>query len=230
MAFPLLRQQRLMKQIAGRLFTIFLHMGGLGQFALGVLDSSFLVMPLGNDLLMIALAARRHSFLLMTYYALMATAGSVVGCLLVDIVSRKGGEEVLEKHVSRGRLKFVEAKVRKSAGWALAFASLMPPPFPFTPFVIAASALLYPRKRLLAVIAVTRFLRFFLIGILALSFGERILRWATSPVVQYGMVVLIAVSILASVLSVLGWVRKSGKPAKERSRLGGEFDAAHQHK
>ena len=84
--------QRLMKHLANRLIVILLHFGGLGQFALGVLDSSFLVMPLGNDLLMVALAARHHSFWLMTYYAAMATAGSVVGCLLMDIVSRTGGE------------------------------------------------------------------------------------------------------------------------------------------
>lgn len=198
-----------MKHLATRLFVLFVHFGGLGQFALGVLDSSFLVMPLGNDLLMVALAARRHSFLLMTYYAVMATAGSVVGCWLIDIVSRKGGEELLEKHVSRGRLKFVEAQVRKSAGWALAFASLMPPPFPFTPFVVAAAALEYPRRRLLGVIAFTRFLRFFLIGILALIFGRRIVRWVESDAFQYVMIFLIVVATLASVISVVGWVRKT---------------------
>jgi membrane protein YqaA with SNARE-associated domain len=174
------------------------------------LDSSFLVMPLGNDLLMVALAARHHSFWLMTYYAAMATAGSVVGCLLMDIVSRTGGEQVLAKHVSRGRLKFVEGRVKKNARWALAFASLMPPPFPFTPFVIAAAALEYPRKKLLTVIAVTRFIRFFLIGLLALAFGRRILEWAKSTVFEYAMIFLTIVAILASVISVIGWVRKSG--------------------
>ena len=208
-----------MKHLAHSLFILFMKFGGLGQFALGVLDSSFLVMPLGNDLLMVALAARRHSFLLMTYYAAMATAGSVVGCLLLDVVSRKGGEEVLEKHVSSGRLKFVEGKIRNNAGWALAFASLMPPPFPFTPFVIAAAALDYPRKKLLTVIAFTRFLRFFLIGILALIFGRRILRWAESTAFQYVMIFLIVVAILASVISVVGWVRKSGGRGSRQPRL-----------
>jgi membrane protein YqaA with SNARE-associated domain len=198
-----------MKQFAGRLFVLFLQFGGLGQFALGVLDSSFLVMPLGNDLLMVALAARHHSFLRMTYYAAMATAGSVVGCLIMDIVCRKGGEELLERHVSAGRLQFVLRKIRQNAGWTLGVVSLMPPPFPFTPFVMAAAALEYPRKKLLTVIGVTRFLRFFLIGVLALLFGSRILRWAESAIFQYVMVGLICIAILASVLSVVRWVRKS---------------------
>ena len=205
-----------MKHLATRLFIIFMHLGGLGQFALGVLDSSFLVMPLGNDLLMVALAARRHSILLMTYYAAMATAGSVVGCLLLDVVGRKGGEELLEKHISSGRLKFVEGKVRKSAGWALVFASVMPPPFPFTPFVVAAAALEYPRRRMLTVIGISRFVRFFLIGILALIFGRRIVRWAESDAFQYIMIVLIVVAMLASVISVVGWVRRSKRTTSTR--------------
>jgi membrane protein YqaA with SNARE-associated domain len=202
-----------MKQIAGRLFVIFVHLGGFGLFAMGVLDSSFLVMPLGNDLLVIAMTARQHA--LMPYYAAMAAAGSVTGCLLLDVVSRKGGEEVLEKHVSRGRLRFVEGQVRKNAGWAVGIASLMPPPFPFTPFVIAAAALEYPRRKLLSVIAITRLVRFSVEGVLAIVFGKRILQWAGSRTFQYAVVFLIVVAVLASVLSVLSWVRKS----KARSNM-----------
>jgi membrane protein YqaA with SNARE-associated domain len=202
-----------MKQIAGKLLVIFAQLGGFGLFAMGVLDSSFLVMPLGNDLLMIAMSARRHA--LMPYYAAMATAGSVIGCLLIDIVSRKGGEEVLEKHVSRGRLKFVEGRVRRNAGWAVGIAALMPPPFPFTPFVIAAAALDYPRKKLLSVIALTRMVRFSVEGALAIAFGPRILGWAESRVFQYAVVALIVVAVAASVISILGWVRKS----KSRSTM-----------
>jgi membrane protein YqaA with SNARE-associated domain len=215
-----------MHAIAGRLFVVFVHLGGFGLLALGVLDSSFLVMPLGNDLLVIALSARRHA--LMPYYTAMSTVGSVLGCLLMDIVSRKGGEAVIEKHVPKSRLKYVERKVRKNAGWALGFAALMPPPFPFTPFVIAAAALEYPRRKLLSVIAVTRLLRFSIEGGLAILFGQRILHWASAPAFQYVVVFLIAVSILASVLSVLRWIRKSGNAATASAGSGHRFDPAHQ--
>jgi membrane protein YqaA with SNARE-associated domain len=182
-------------------------------------------MPLGNDLLIIALSARNHA--LMPYYVAMATAGSVLGCLLMDIVSRKGGEAVIEKHVPKNRLKYIEGKVKKNAGWALGFAALMPPPFPFTPFVIAAAALEYPRKKLLTVIAVTRFLRFGIEGVLAILFGRRILHWASAPVFEYAVLILIAGSILASVFSVLRWIRKSrNSPAKGQQSSHG-FDLAH---
>ena len=170
-------------------------------------------MPLGNDLLMVALTARHNARL--PYYAAMATAGSVIGCLIMDLIARKGGEQGLEKTLGGKRTEYVKRKVRKNAGWALAVASLMPPPFPFTPFVIAAAALEYPRRKLLSVIAITRLVRFSVEGVLAIVFGKRILQWAGSRTFQYAVVFLIVVAVLASVLSVLSWVRKS----KARSNM-----------
>lgn len=126
-----------MKAIAEHLFLVFTHLGGFG---LGVLDSSFLLfVPFGNDLLVIAMSARRHS--LMPYYASMAAAGSLLGCALMDALARKGGEKGLENHVPARRLNYVKKQVKKNASWALSFAALMPPPFPFTGFVAAAAAL-----------------------------------------------------------------------------------------
>jgi membrane protein YqaA with SNARE-associated domain len=217
---------RLMKLLIAQLFAIFVHLGGFGLLLLGILDSSFLVMPMGNDLLVIGMTARNHAW--MPYYVAMAAAGSVLGSLLLDIVSRKGGEEFIEKHVPRNRLKYIEGKVKKNAGWAVGFAAVMPPPFPFTPFVIAAAALEYPRRKLLSVIAVTRLIRFSIAGALAILFGERIMRWAESPVVAYAVIALIAVSVLASVLSVWSWVHKSGKPGAANGKSSHRFDPAHE--
>ncbi len=189
------------------LFVFFMHLGGFGQLILGVLDSSFLFMPLGNDLLMIVLSVRNHG--LMVYYAVMATIGSVVGCLVTDLLVRKHGEEGLEKYMSGKRLGYVKKKVTHSAAWALTLASLMPPPFPFTPFVAAAAALQYPRKKLLTVIAVTRMIRFTGEGFLAILFGRRILRWARSPYVQGAVIALIVICVVGSAVSVIGWIKRS---------------------
>jgi membrane protein DedA with SNARE-associated domain len=103
----------------------------------------------------------------------------------------------------------VKKKVKKSAAWALAVASLMPPPFPFTPFVAAAAALQYPRQKLLTVIGISRFIRFSTVGLLAVFFGTRILELAKSPVVQGGILAIIALSVGASAVSIYGWVRRS---------------------
>jgi membrane protein YqaA with SNARE-associated domain len=188
-----------------------LHLGGFGLLIFGALDSSFLVMPLGNDLLMVALTARHKARL--PYYAAMATAGSVIGCLIMDLIARTGGEQGLEKALGSKRTEYVKKKVRKNAGWALAVASLMPPPFPFTPFVAGAAALQYPRKKLLGVVAGARFVRFSIDGLLAVLFGTRILRWAQTPVFIYAMIGLIVISIAASAISIYGWIRRSRQGA-----------------
>jgi len=85
----------------------------------------------------------------------------------------------------------VQAKIRDNGGRALAIASLVPPPFPLTAFVMAAAAFQYPRKRLLPVVGVCRMARFILLGSLALRFGESILKWAKNPIVQGFLIVLI---------------------------------------
>jgi membrane protein YqaA with SNARE-associated domain len=201
-----------MNGVARHLYIVFRHMGGFGLLILGALDSSILFLPFGNDLLMIALTASKHGML--PFYASMATAGSLLGCLFTDVIGRKGGEQGLEKRVPRKRLEYVKIKVKKSAGWALALASLLPPPFPFTPFVIAASALQYPRRRLFAVIAVSRLARFSIDGLLAILFGRRILRLAESPFLHYAVTALVVVSIIGSVVSVISWIKGSKKTTR----------------
>jgi membrane protein YqaA with SNARE-associated domain len=210
------RAQRHLNRHFVRFFYFLAHLGGLGLIILGVLDSSFLFVPFGNDLLVIALSARRHTS--MPYYALMAAAGSCLGCVLTSEVGRKGGEKGLDVHVPRKRLEYVKQRIQRRGGWALAFASLMPPPFPFTPFVLVASALNYPRKRLLTVIGASRLVRFLLEGTLAIFIGRRMLSIARLPAVQDVVWGLVAISIVGSVVSVYGWVKKSRTAAGERRR------------
>ena len=98
-----------MKHLTQFLLAFFWKFGGPGLLVLGILDSSFVFAPLGNDLLVVALTAREHSVAKMIYYASMSTIGSVVGCLLVDLLFRRAGYEVVAMDtkpipMSRGRI------------------------------------------------------------------------------------------------------------------------------
>jgi len=198
-----------MRHLTQVLLPLFWKFGGIGLLVLGILDSSFLFAPLGNDLLVVAMTARYHNAWRMVYYSAMSTIGSILGCLLLDLVFRRAGEEGLKKHLPPRRLEFVRTKVNKNAAWALVVASIAPPPFPFTPFLMAASALQYPRQRMLAVVGGARMVRFTGLGILALFFGERFLRWAEHDVVQGFLIGVIVLSVAGSILSVIGWIRRS---------------------
>ncbi len=91
-----------MHNFAHALFQFFWHLGGPGLLLLGILDSSFLFAPLGNDLLVVALTAHYHSVPRMLYYSVMSTVGSTLGCLLVDVILRPAGEHELSKYPARG--------------------------------------------------------------------------------------------------------------------------------
>src|SRR5215472_18474738 len=205
-----------MHDFAQALFRLFWHLGGPGLLLLGIFDSSFLFAPLGNDLLVVALTAHYHSVPRMLYYAAMSTIGSILGCLLVDIVLRPAGEHGLEKHLPARRIGYIKGKVERNAAWALILACVAPPPFPFTPFIMAAAALQYPRNKMLAITGAARMVRFTAIGALALFFGRRILKWAESGVVQSVLIGLIALCVVGSVVSVVGWIRRSRAPAQVR--------------
>lgn len=163
------------------------HAGGFGLLTLGTLDSSPLVVPLGNDILVLALCARYHERML--YYVLMATAGSLIGSFLTDWISRKS-ESNQKKIFSGKRLASIREIVKKRAAWALVVASLLPPPFPFTGIAAAAAAFRYPRRKRFTFIGAGRFARFLIEGALALHYGRWIIKQAESPWLEHVMIAL----------------------------------------
>jgi membrane protein YqaA with SNARE-associated domain len=217
----------LMRAIAAAVFALVLKFGGPGLLVLGILDSSFLFAPWGNDLLLVALTARHPTLLYTLYFAAMSTAGSVLGCLLLDVTMRPLGAAGLEKHLPRRRLKNIQKKVEHNAGLAVAIASLAPPPFPFTAFIMAAAALQYSRGRMLSVVAVTRILRYTVLGVLAWHFGTRILKWAQNPLVQSLLIGLIIVCVVGSIISVYSWVKRSRSASGngKRTERNGHMEA-----
>ena len=199
------------------LFHFALRMGGFGLLALAVLDSSFLFLPLGNDLLMVAFTARQpHLF---WYYALMTTVGSVIGTWIMDATSRKLGEAGLADRVPKRRLDFIKRQFEKRAGWTLVGSSLMTPPFPYTVVIIVFSALQYSRKRLLLLTGFGRLVRFTVLGLLAMVWGRQILRFFGNPAVKWVLTGLVVISVVGSLLSVWKWIRRSrtAKPAPQES-------------
>lgn len=185
----------------------FLSLGGIGLLLLGMLDSSILFLPLGNDLLVVALSAQHHDRV--PYYVLLAAIGSTLGTLFTWWLSRRGGKEGLEHSISPRRIAYIERKVNQNGSAALAIASLMPPPFPFTPFVMVAGALNYSVRKLLLVVGLSRAARFAILAGLAMWFGKRILNMASQPAVQIAVLSLVAVSIAGSAYSIWRWVKRS---------------------
>src|SRR6266446_96867 len=120
-----MQEQRGMRGILRQLFAFLVHLGPFGPLILGVLDSSFLFAPFGNDLLLIVSIARRHQ--VFPVYVLMATIGSTLGVLLLDSVSRKAGERGLRKLANEKRFNYLKKKMSEHAAWAVIIACIAPP-------------------------------------------------------------------------------------------------------
>jgi membrane protein YqaA with SNARE-associated domain len=181
------------------------HAGAFGLFTVSILDSSFLMLPLGNDFLMLGLSARHHDRV--PFYVMAATVGSVLGILITLWLSNKGGERLAKGR--RGRTwKYVEKQMKEKAGWALTIGSLMPPPFPFTLFVAAAGALRVPLKRVLPFVAVGRLLRFTIEGVLAIAYDRWILSLADSKALKVTMIAMIVIAVGGSAYSIYSWTRR----------------------
>lgn len=187
----------------------FIRLGVLGLFLMSTLDSSFLVFPFGNDLLLIALVSSNRDSLIWIAYVIVSALGSVVGVFFVDLIMRKAGEKGLERFVNPKRVEKLKAKLENKAGFTVFVATLIPPPFPFTPAVMTASALQSPRGELLIAVFLGRLLRFGVEAVLALYFGRQLIAFINSDVVTYIVYALIGIAIVLSTLSVLRWLKRN---------------------
>jgi len=186
-----------------------MRMGLLGLFLMSALDSSFLVLPFGNDLLLIALVSANRDSLIWIAYVTASALGSVVGVFFIDLIMRKAGETGLERFVSKKRIDKLKAKLENKAGITVFVATLIPPPFPFTPAVMTASALQSPRGQLLLAVFLGRLLRFGIEAVLALYFGRQVLAFMNSDVVTYIVYGLIGIGVVLSTLSLLRWLKRN---------------------
>lgn len=186
----------------------FRRLGLVGLFLLSALDSSFLVLPFGNDLLLIGLVSSNRQGLSWIAYVLASAIGSVVGVFVIDLLMRKTGEKGLEHFISQRQIENLKARIENKAGLTVFVATLIPPPFPFTPAVMAASALQCPKEKLFGAVFLGRLLRFGVEAVLALYFGRHVIAFIDSDVVTYAVYALIGIAIVLSTLSVIRWLKR----------------------
>jgi membrane protein YqaA with SNARE-associated domain len=144
--------------------------GAFGVFAVGALDATFVPMPGGVDAVTLLLSHQTPSHWWL--YAAAATAGSVVGCVVLYHISRRAGRRALARF-SESKQRRVKELIERYDVLAVVVASLLPPPFPFKLFVVSAGVFRFPLARFTAAIFVGRAFRFALEGYLAARYGDR---------------------------------------------------------
>ena len=151
------------------------HLGALGLFAVAVVDSSVIPLPLpgSTDLLLLWLVAHSGN---PWFLAAMAISGSLLGGYTTWNMGRRGGEAALQRHVPARILKLVVGWVEHHPILAVFLPAILPPPIPLSPFVLASGALGVSRNRFLVVFGTARSLRYSLITWLGVVYGRHVIR------------------------------------------------------
>ena len=183
-----------------------MYVAGPSMLVIGALDSSLLSLPEINDYLVVMRVANDHKAVL--YFPLFAAAGSVLGCLLLYTLLRRGGQAVLRKRFRAEHIERVERAYARFGFLALAVPALLPPPMPFKIFVATAGTLEYPRWRFVITIMIARSLRYYIEGTLAIFYGRQVIEF----IKQYGFTILAVVIGLCAVGLAVYLIKK---------RLGG---------
>jgi membrane protein YqaA with SNARE-associated domain len=166
------------------------------MIVIGALDSSLLSLPEINDYLVVGRCIKQPSAAF--YFPLFAAIGSVLGCLLLYSIMRRGGQAVLRRRFKRENIERVESAYARYGFLAIAIPAVLPPPMPFKIFVATAGTLEYPRWKFLATVMIARSLRYYVEGVLAVFYGRRVLSFLRDN----GLVVLSIVA--AATLLLIG--------------------------
>jgi membrane protein YqaA with SNARE-associated domain len=172
-----------------------------GIFVLGFLDSTFFfTLPLGIDAAVVTLAGRGAGFV--WFAPLLATAGSLAGAALTYWVGMKIGEAGLGHYASKRWLTRINRQLKGSAA-TLAALDLIPPPFPFSVFVLGAGAAKVDRRRFFVTLACCRILRFGGEALLGLRYGHYVLTWMESETVERVVAGAVFAAIAAGLISLV---------------------------
>jgi membrane protein YqaA with SNARE-associated domain len=190
-----------------RLSEYFIALGPFGLFAVALLDSTFVPLPSSVDALMILLTTANPRW--MVVYAVIATAGSTIGCVILYSISKRAGGRALRKF-SPAKQKRVKELIDRYDVLSVLVASLMPPPFPFKLFVVSAGVFRFSLTRFTIAIICGRLFRFLLEGYLAIRYGAQAKEVLAKyyPWIGLGLVVVIIGVFL---------IRRSAKRRKNRS-------------
>jgi membrane protein YqaA with SNARE-associated domain len=181
-----------------------------GLIALGLLDSSLIFfLPLGIDFVLILMTARKPEWFWV--YAILATAGSIAGSAFTFWIGRKIGEVGLQRFIKGSRLKRVQDRVGQSAAVTVGSLAIIPPPFPFTAFVLTSGACKVNAWTFLVTLGGVRALRFGVEGALAAHYGRGIIAWMKSPTFTIAVSIVTAVAVIGTVISGVAIYRSTRK-------------------
>ncbi len=187
------------------------RLGGVGLVLLGFADNSPVPLPGSMDALVIILSAHKKE--LWWYYGIMAVVGSLLGGYMAYALGKKSGKEALEKKIPKQKAERIYQRFEKHGFWSLFIPALLPPPVPYSPFLIAAGALQYPRTKFFLAVGLARTIRYGALAYLGSIYSKQIFGFFQKYYKPLFWT-LIAIAVVGGVAALIWtWKRKrQGKP------------------
>ena len=176
------------------ILSTFRHWGALGLFFLAILDSTPIPTFGGPDILLAILVATRRNPLY--EYAAVATFGSTIGAYITFRLARKAGEAYLDSKFGLSRVSAFLAVFKKWGTGTLVATTAIPFPFPTSLVFAAAGASEYRLGKFLAVVVVSRGVRYAVIGLFADLYGRDVIRVFRHPMQYWGWLLLFSAAVL----------------------------------
>jgi|AFSR01.1.fsa_nt_gi membrane protein YqaA with SNARE-associated domain len=209
------------KALLGKLQLFGLWLAGFGMFGVLLLTYVDSIIPL-TPIPDATLAWLCTQGTLWWWAAGLAALGSSAGCLTVYWLVRRMrqrflGRSLLAQRLSPDRQARIEQLIRQYDILALAVAAIMPPPFPFKPFIICAGLLEFHQGRLFVGLFIGRALRYGTLAYLSMRYGNE----ALGMLQQHTGWFFLGIGVIVAVLGVYFLVRwyVFRRPAVAATRL-----------
>jgi membrane protein YqaA with SNARE-associated domain len=145
-------------------------LGSSGIFLAAFLDASFLSLPEINDLLVVTFAAAHPKTAWLP--VVLATLGSLAGCLVIFGLGRRGGDAFLTRRFGAERTARARDLFHRFGPLALAVPAVLPPPMPFKIFVVAAGVFGFPWSKFVLTLLLARGARYTAWAVVGAVYGD----------------------------------------------------------
>jgi membrane protein YqaA with SNARE-associated domain len=186
-------------------------------FVIAFIDASIFGIPIDPIVVYYVASEPRHCIL----FAVMASAGSALGSTVPYLIGYLGGETLVAKRIGRQRFARMHALSEKYGDLALIVPAIMPPGFPFKPFVLMAGVTEMSYLHFQLAVFTGRLLRFLGIGALVIAYGPEILDFMMQTFRNHRTAALMVIAAVVGLIVLLVILSKSrrdpDKPDTEES-------------
>lgn len=188
------------------LWALLKPLGAWGVLVAAVVDGAFVGLPV--DAVVAGYVYQNSGRFL--WYVFMAAVGSTLGSIVIYVIGYTGGEELLRKRIPAQRFEKIHSTFDRHSFWSLMLPAMLPPPFPFKLFALAAAVSEMGFVRFLVAIFAGRMVRFLALALLTVQFGPEVVHLIGNLFRKHLYVVL----LIAAAAGVAWLIRRKLAPSR----------------